>query len=331
MTEEKLRTRSRIYDYANNCSVLRNSLSLTNQSEWSRLRPNVIIGIRPGGSLNILAEWDVVSNAVTNIATFPGYSNLSMGNSKGSLSDDDRYVVLTGEKAGNAANVIFTYDMVAGQILGEIDQTPHYNWAGISPDGKYVLGMDNRNITNAAAQTMLYRYDRDLNPASFLRLTDYTSHWDMGYGTDGRIYVALISWPLLHAIDIETGYRLNGTNTSPSTQPLGNAHISGRGTYKRPGHFLVSNNDSQRRIGVFKIGRIAGNPQVGTHFAGRPVYETYGYYEHWGWTDNSNNNNGLASPEATPSRSFTKIIYKENFATDDDQYCVVLEYPQNCV
>lgn len=151
---------------------------------WSNLDPNLTYGISINNfvSCNMTIDW-----TYTTLHAFPEYDKVDFGSGEGNLSDDDRYVVLTGHKGSTVE--LLVYD-IKNNIIVSRTSLPMVaiDYATISPSGNYV-------IINFDAQPSIGQpparyqgmevYDRNMN---FLRNVSSRggTHADYGYDMAGH-------------------------------------------------------------------------------------------------------------------------------------------------
>ncbi|MEZ5653988.1 MAG: hypothetical protein R3E87_25925 [Burkholderiaceae bacterium] len=142
---------------------------------WSNLDPNSLYGVAGNG----LVVVDMSSRQTRPLHRFDEYTEIAIGGGTGNFSDDDRRIVLIGQRAGGVDVLVFdklvmrvvsrrAFDGLSGPY-GDIDE------ARISPSGRYVLlGMK----TPSEEGYRLY----DAGTMAFLRsLTAQFGHADMGW------------------------------------------------------------------------------------------------------------------------------------------------------
>ena len=112
---------------------------------WSNTDPATLFGLTQG---TVLVRYSIVTRIETPLRVFNGYSHLSIGGGEGVQSDDDRRLVLIGERTGGVDVIL--YDLVDDEVRilpidGAIWEDEDIDWAGISPSGDYLVVKFNRD------------------------------------------------------------------------------------------------------------------------------------------------------------------------------------------
>jgi hypothetical protein len=254
------------------------------QAIWSNVDPNKLYGIVS----NALYRQSASTEAITKLHTFTGYSNLTIGDYEGGISDDDRYMALIGTSSTGTTHLI-TYNVAAGSVVADIAVPSDINNAQISRKGNYVVVV-NDNIGTARGQGV-ERYTRDLS--SRINLTPYGRHGDNALDASGReIYVANNA-PNVVAYNLATG---GGTRLLAGTTAYEYGHVSGR-NLDRPGWIYLS---------VFDNGATAGRPGhdqvVAVKTDGSGQVEVFAFSHH---TDTAY----ADQPQAVPSPDGRRVLF----------------------
>ncbi len=132
-----------------------------------------------GISANKLVSWNIVTDIKTTIWSAPGgASDVTIGRWEGQQSFDDRYIVLCFKQ--NGRHQIVSVDIKNKKQLGQVSEdNNNFNWADVSPSGKYVLvGTNNARV---------YRYDINMQNRVTLNTRHYgNGHADVMYDMQGN-------------------------------------------------------------------------------------------------------------------------------------------------
>ncbi len=150
---------------------------------WSNTDPATLFGLTQG---TVLVRYSIASRVETPLRVFNGYSHLSIGGGEGVQSDDDRRLVLIGERTGGIDVIL--YDLVDDEVRllpidGAIGSDEDVDWAGISPSGDYLVVKFNRD---EAGERGFDVYDSRSLARLRRLLPGSEAHADMGYDQAGR-------------------------------------------------------------------------------------------------------------------------------------------------
>jgi hypothetical protein len=112
---------------------------VSGEQVWSHINPKLMFGVERSGTFK---QIDVLTGTISVIASFPQYSEVTLGFYEGNLSNDDRYVVLTGQRGANLE--IFTYDLLQKKIMGTLvlpgtTGNVDSDFCSVTPSGKFVV------------------------------------------------------------------------------------------------------------------------------------------------------------------------------------------------
>jgi hypothetical protein len=117
---------------------------------WHAEKPDEMVYV--GG--NTIGLWNVRKDTTQTLATFPEYSELSIGPWEGNLSSDGNRLVLVGKKQGKP--VAFAYDLATKRRYPELSLSDSkVDWISISASGQYIVLHGEINGKNGD-QTQVY-------------------------------------------------------------------------------------------------------------------------------------------------------------------------------
>ena len=157
---------------------------VSTEAVWSNLEGNKIFAVQElQGVRNSLIAWDVESNEIDVLMEFENFTDLSIGQWEGTLSNDDRYIVLHG--LDNGVSTILSIDLEEKTVLGRMKAKEDFNWAGVSQLGRWILVENNaREVENP----QLLRYKLDLTDETVLY--NKPNHGDFCLDSTGKeVYV----------------------------------------------------------------------------------------------------------------------------------------------
>ncbi len=136
---------------------------------------------------NRIGYWTVRTNATTVIASFSGYSNLTIGEYEGNLNADGSKVVLMGNNSAGHS-IAFIYNLSTNVKSADIDFTAlgiNADNASLSSKSNYIVINDNND----------HIFIFDLNGNLVNKFTEYgrPSHFDMGLDANGEEVVVGVS------------------------------------------------------------------------------------------------------------------------------------------
>lgn len=145
---------------------------VSGEQVWSHTNPKLMFGVERSGAFK---QLDVLTGTVTDIASFPQYSEVTLGFYEGNLSNDDRVVVLTGQRGADLE--IFSYDIQQKKILGTLvlpgtKGNVDSDFCSVSASGKFVI---------VFFTTTKFGY-----PSSSLQLYDINMKWQRQIAASGN-------------------------------------------------------------------------------------------------------------------------------------------------
>lgn len=181
---------------------------------WSRVNPRITYGCSGAN----FSSYNLDTGVTELIATMPNSADATIGQYEGDVSDDDRYVALSGGSA------VYVVDISNKQVIGsKTTDLAGYNNCSISNLGGWVVLEKNNTI---------YRYNRSMGDETLLGVPG--GHSDCGLDINGEeVYAAIgqtVTWARLRDGLVTT---IDAGNTS-------NGHISGRASIGRPGWFYLT-------------------------------------------------------------------------------------------
>lgn len=295
-------------------------------AQWSNSDPDLMYGVE--ASSDTFVSYRVSTDTRTILHTFDEsrtYTSLSIGNGEGRLSNDDKYVTLTGISGGNTW--LITYDIELDSIVAEL-QLPSgdLDFATISGTGDYVIvsWRDDGSLTNEGFKV----YDRDLT--NLRHVWDYTGHGDCGVDVNGNeVFVQFRSSEIslgdteryLEMIQLDDGTvtGLYYDTDTPTPRGVWGGHVSCRNT-NRPGWAYISEgraSDDVMANEIFAI-KLSGTENI---------VERYGRHH-------SNPVNYLHEAQAVVNHNGTKVIFASNwYNTTVEGWTAapsyILEWPQS--
>ena len=256
---------------------------------WSNTDPHKIFGVHA----NRFVSVNPLSDATTLIHRFSGLHDLTIGRGEGNLSNDDRYVALTGADDEHRTHLI-VYDLVADRSVGRRVLHGSLDNAMVSQSGTYIVLNWNQN--GAARNHGIEVFDRQLH---FQRqIATNGEHGDVGYAMDGdEVWVAMSPsrTASVEAYPLDGGQTIEVIGTDPG---IGGGHISCR-NLDRPGWCYLSDDSP--------AGKYQGNDQV---WAQR--IETNGEVEVFAHLHHSYAGY-VHEPQAVPNRDGTRVAWASDW------------------
>jgi len=124
--------------YTADGTYLNSNDTLTSEVVWSNKHPDIVFAVQKDlGDANRLVKWNVRTNEIIVLLKFEGMINLTIGGAEGTVSNDDRYIVLHGIEWG--VRKIISVDLATNSVIGKINAKNNFNWAGVSQLGKWIL------------------------------------------------------------------------------------------------------------------------------------------------------------------------------------------------
>lgn len=260
---------------------------------WSNVNPDIIYGCRG----NQFVRYNVATGGEEVLATFSAYAAISIGNSEGSLDNQDRFVVLLGDQTK-----LITFDVQARSVVAGPIATPDpkgtLNWAGISQLGEYVAGQYGGT---------LFAYDRDLTN---FRVLGNGNHGDFCIDNNGEdVFVGLVN----ETVDV-VRFRDNSIHSVSLGAQTGNGHLSCRNIL-RPGWAYIS---------AYKGAQL---------FALQIRYDGQTTMEHWGYHRSPiydyGNYDYNATSKAVASPTGTQLMYTTRWYQTIPVSDFIVSYDQN--
>jgi len=277
------------------------SLRTTKEVVWSTTDPNIMYGMYNNDN-KVLIQYNISTGEVTNIQTFTGYTKCTIGDFEGSQSDDNKYIVLACYNSNNQKD-LFSVDIKAKAVLGQIRAQSNFNWASVSRSGKYIL-VENNQPGSDFEDRKIVRYD--INFENEEQLTIGSNHGDFAYDENGDDVYVMVAWDYYYYLRLRDGVLTN----LGFTNRAGDGHVSCR-AYDRPGWCYFSSRDSHQRLGAFKIGSL--NERETEAQQGVLRYRGISVVELWGFSKSSHSTyENQAKVSVSPSGK--KMIFSSNWA-----------------
>lgn len=285
-------------------------------SRWSHKDPNKVFQAAADSfSAFILNPLDNTQTS-TVLRTFPGYSDLSIGNAEGNLSIDDRVVALMGRKTTGPFGLndlyVIVYDIQNDLVLSEsrfdnkfTTAADRIDWVSVSQSGNYVLFSWRARGTGRDQGVEVYQVVDGV--LTFQRqLVPIAAHGDIGYDSFGNeVYVQngveYEGSPAvgLSSFRLDNGERVTQLLDGGLNSPWQAAHVSCR-NYKRPGWAYISTQSQQANLST------NSKEVLAVKLDGSLTVERFG------WTHNHYfNYDSEAHP--VPNPDGTKIMFASNW------------------
>lgn len=288
--ETKLDIGRKILDAKNNYKVLETH-PLSGERIWSTKNPNLIYGLaRNPAKLNNFATYNISTQKLTFLREFANYEKCTIGEYEGSLSIDDRYVLLSCVTS-SGTNDLISYDIKDNQVLGTARAASDFNWGSYSQSGQYVIVENNAPGQNIKRE--LIRYDRNMENRTVI--SEQTNHGDLGVDENGDDVYVMIAWDKISYVRLKDGKRVSLSITDRA----GDGHVSCR-AYKRPGWCYFSSKDQFQRLAAVKIS------------------EHDSVVEVWGFSK-ATSSSYLTQPKVSVSPSGTKLVYTSDWSNNLNQ------------
>ncbi len=199
-----------------NYSIYKKTSTSLYERRWSNVKPDIAYFC----SGNQFKKINIETEEITTLHTFQGYK-ATIGPWEGSISADDKYVVITNESGGVPVEASL-YDIEANNVISTKSFSGDIDWITITPSGNYIV-VNDRGNQNMDVYDLNFNYLRTVGIGS--------QHGDFGVDSEGNeVWVQVI--PLSMA-------RLSDGKYTRLLQPNIGGHISGRG-FNNPGWALVS-------------------------------------------------------------------------------------------
>ncbi len=242
---------------------------------WSNTDPNKLFGVDAQGNGNRLYSQNATTGALTVIASFGGYGFVTIGDSEGGVSDDDRYIVLLGYPSSGAKHII-VYDLIARSIVADSVAPGGTDNAQISRKGNYVI------VVGPGTR----RYTRTLT--SYLQLEPYGNHGDNALDASGNEIYVTNNAPGVKSFRLSDGAStlLLGSGTA-----FEYGHTSGRNIH-RPGWVYLTVYDNS-----VTAGRPGRDQVVAVKTDGSGTVEVFAFTHHTDTSTYSMQPHGVPSPD----------------------------------
>jgi hypothetical protein len=300
---------------------------LVGMHQWSNTNPNKIWGTWYEENMLRSQVYTGGSSWTLNVEhTFTGYTNVSLGDSEGGLSDDDQYVVLQALN-GSGQNIAFVFDTVNKVIVGGTGNVKNFgsqrpDTCFIDRSGQYMLvywsssgggGGDGPGLDQG-----LWQYDRNNLATPIRQLTQSARHCDPARLANGTSVLVSCDFGGEY-YRLDNGVRtiiFEDLNPYPHNTALTRGHVSGRAT-ARNGYAYFSNYDTVTTY----TGSTYGRDQVVAAKLDEP-----GVVEVFGWAYHRLNSDIAAaysaSPFASPNRAGDKVFVGSEHGDTTDPYTV---------
>ncbi len=199
-----------------NYGIYKKTSTALYERRWSNVDPKIAYFCEG----NKFGKINVETEQITILHTFAGYK-ATIGPWEGSISADDKYVVITNESGGVPVEASL-YDIKANSVISSKSFSGDIDWITITPSGNYIV-VNDRGNENMDVYDLNFNYLRTVGIGS--------QHGDFGVDSEGNeVWIQVI--PLSMA-------RLSDGKYTRLLQPNIGGHISGRG-FNNPGWALVS-------------------------------------------------------------------------------------------
>lgn len=150
---------------------LRDISAPDHESVWSNTDPNKIYATNG----NSFISMDTYGNRTT-LHTFSEYTDVSIGNSEGNLSNDDRYTCLVGVRSDGTYDIV-SYDVLNLTKVAVMNTSTNIDNCAASQSGKYMFVAWAHGRNN---------YSYSINFTNPVLLAVGTPHMDVCYDTSGN-------------------------------------------------------------------------------------------------------------------------------------------------
>jgi len=294
-------------------------ISLTAARNWSNLDGKTMYGVMyQDGLRNSFGKYDIETGNYQRIWRSAEFTKCTLGKSKGNISNDDRFAVLSCADLNNNL-VAVSLDLSTGQELGRMDlNRASYRWISFSQTGKHILLQN----TYSNGNRELISLDRNLKHPKLL--TTNVNHGDLGIDDLGNDVFVMINWRHIYYYRLSDGVRV--TLDDRKLGDIGGGHISCR-SIKRPGWcYFSTTSQNKPYIGAVKIGVPSENESkiINDHF-GEKSRQGYTQYEHWGFTRTSVTDEYIRQAKATVSQTGLKVLYISDWYGQEQPSVYTLE------
>ena len=130
-------------------------MPLSSSWNWSNIYTNIVYGIRYAeGTFNEFGYYNTDTGVFTEMTKFDQYRNCNIGRGEGRMSNDDQFIVLSCRNSEGRLELV-SFSLSENAIVATIDAHDAYDWATVTPSGRYILV---RN--NIGESRQLLRYSR---------------------------------------------------------------------------------------------------------------------------------------------------------------------------
>lgn len=256
--------------------------SLTSETVWSNTDPDILFGIQEhDGASNRFVSFNIKTRKITEIEKFEIYEKMTIGQWEGTITNDDQFIVLVGEK--DDQKTLISYNVAEKEIVGQIQASENFNWAGFSQLGNWIVVENNKYPD---PDPKLIRYKPDFTEETVL--LEKPNHGDFcidAYGEE------------VYAMTGRNFYWVNLSTKAISKHMLPSTlygHTSCRAT-DRPGWAYVSFEEVGGRIGAI------------------PLIPNFDRWEPWSF-HYSLSEDYSTQPRASVSRSGKSIVFSSDWS-----------------
>ncbi len=242
---------------------------------WSNTDPNKLFGVDAQGNGNRLYSQNATSGQLTVIATFGGYSYVTIGDGEGGVSDDDRFIALLGYPSSGGKHII-VYDLIARAIVADAVAPSGTDNVQISRKGNYVV------VVGPGTR----RYNRTLT--SYLQLEPYGNHGDNALDANGNEIYVTNNAPGVKSFRLSDGA---ATLLLSGGTAFEYGHTSGR-NIDRPGWIYLTVYDNS-----VTAGRPGRDQVVAVKTDGSGTVEVFAFTHHTDTSTYSMQPHGVPSPD----------------------------------
>lgn len=284
---------------AHTYEVVLEALPLSSESVWSNIDARRVFGIAYDPKPNHLYRFDLDDAQSTLLHAFDDYERCTLGGGEGSMSNDDRRLLVVCRDAAESATLI-SLDVSSGTILATRAAEAHLNWASFTQSGRWVIV---ENSAEGVEERELVRFNESLEHPEVL-LRDAIPHGDLGVDDEGADVFVMIDWSVYRYVRIEDGRQVT-LDIAGGSDAIGYGHVSCR-NIDRPGWCYVSNYGGGG-IGAIRVGERQGRlAQLLGRLPGHAP--GYGAYERWGHHASSLTDY-RSQPKVSASPSGQRIVF----------------------
>ena len=295
---------------------------LPSQSQWSSTNPELIYGIQ---NKNEFVSHNIKTNKKTILNTFSNYTNISIGDGKGSQDRQDKHIVFIGTNENKRTLILYDIQLNIVKATKDISPYPKLSAVSISPNGKFIVVAWHTNGSENYQGFKAY----DINLENERHLYNDTEHHDLGVDINGDDVIVSFAnkqlWKTSHfmvMIRIKDG-KIQPLFKDEGAYPKGvwGGHISCRNT-KRDGWAYVSEGGASDNVLTNELFAIK------LDYSGENLIERYGKHH-------TNSTLGYHhQARATVNPEGTKICFDSNWndlilKAWTHAPAWILEYPQD--